>query len=107
MAFLEHEAILRDAGRSKDADAVQAKRESGSPEMTAKEKADAESLCRIPWRLSAKSVKSAQARLSATELRDRGLLPLHNRWMNTYKRTHYMDREQKCTPFVAVCTFRD
>ncbi len=42
MAFLEHEAILRDAGRSKDADAVQAKRESGSPEMTAKEKADAE-----------------------------------------------------------------
>ena len=42
MAFLEHEAILRDAGRNKEADAVQARRESGNPEMTDKEKADAE-----------------------------------------------------------------
>jgi hypothetical protein len=42
MAFLEHEAILRDAGRNKEADAVQAKRESGNPELTDKERADAE-----------------------------------------------------------------
>lgn len=42
MAILEHEAILREAGRDKDADAVRAKRESQQPDMTDKEKADAE-----------------------------------------------------------------
>ena len=42
MAILEHEAILREAGRDKDADVVQAKRESMQPGMTDKEKADAE-----------------------------------------------------------------
>jgi hypothetical protein len=42
MAFLEHESILREAGRDKEADAVRAKRESGNPDMTNQEKADAE-----------------------------------------------------------------
>lgn len=42
LAILEHEAILREAGRDKDADAVRAKRESQQPDMTDKEKADAE-----------------------------------------------------------------
>lgn len=42
MAFLEHEAILRDAGRDNEADAVRANRESANPDMTGTEKADAE-----------------------------------------------------------------
>ena len=46
MAFLEHEAILRDAGRNSEADAVRAKRESNQPDMTDKEKADAEKAVR-------------------------------------------------------------
>ena len=41
LAMLEHEAILRDAGRIEEADAIRAKRES-DPNMTEKEKADAE-----------------------------------------------------------------
>jgi hypothetical protein len=42
MAFLEHESILREAGRDKEADAVRKRRESGNPDMTDKAKADAE-----------------------------------------------------------------
>ena len=42
MAILEHESILREAGRDREADAVRARRESGTPDMTAQEKADAE-----------------------------------------------------------------
>ena len=42
MAILEHESILREAGRDREADAVRARRESAKPDMTAQEKADAE-----------------------------------------------------------------
>ena len=42
MAFLEHESILREAGRDKEADAVRKRRESNTPDMTDQAKADAE-----------------------------------------------------------------
>ena len=42
MAFLEHESILREAGRDKEADEVRARRESNTPDMTDQAKADAE-----------------------------------------------------------------
>ena len=41
IATLEHEAILRDAGRTGEAEAIRAKRES-DPNMSEKDKADAE-----------------------------------------------------------------
>jgi hypothetical protein len=41
LAILEHEAVLRDAGRIEEAEAVRAKRES-QPGLTEKDKADAE-----------------------------------------------------------------
>ena len=46
MAFLEHEAILRDAGRNQAADMVRKKRESNTPDMTDQDKADAEKAVR-------------------------------------------------------------
>ena len=42
MAILEHESILREAGRDREADAVRSRRESAKPDMTAQEKAYAE-----------------------------------------------------------------
>jgi hypothetical protein len=42
MALLEHESILREAGRDKEADAVRKRRESNTPDMTDQAKADAE-----------------------------------------------------------------
>lgn len=42
MAFLEHESILRDAGRDNEADAVRERRESNTPDMTDQAKAEAE-----------------------------------------------------------------
>ena len=42
MALLEHESILREAGRDKEADAVRKRRESNTPDVTDQAKADAE-----------------------------------------------------------------